>query len=195
MKEPRILAIDPGDVYSAWVEYEAGDPGTVIDFGMTNNMAFIELLDDSLLRRCPDAVAIEMIMSYGQVVGQTVHDTTFWTGRFYEAAVRSVPCVMMIGRKQAVMTLCDTGAVGDAGVKTALCDRFGGDLKTVKGTSKNPGPLFGIKEDVWSALAIAVTAATILGGSTDKRKGWEWPHLKPLRVDDAAMDYRRARPK
>ena len=46
----------------------------------------------------------------------------------------------------------------DRYVREALVDRFGGTEKAV-GTKKAPGQLYGMKEDMWSALAVAITCA------------------------------------
>jgi len=41
----------------------------------------------------------------------------------------------------------------DANIRQALIDKLG-----PVGTKKSPGPLWGVKSHIWSALAVAVTA-------------------------------------
>jgi hypothetical protein len=44
----------------------------------------------------------------------------------------------------------------DANIRQALIDIYGGNDKAI-GNKKTPGPLYGIKGDLWAALAVAVT--------------------------------------
>ena len=42
-------------------------------------------------------------------------------------------------------------------------DKFGGSKETAIGKKANPGPLYGVKKDIWAALAVAVTWAETNG--------------------------------
>lgn len=95
---------------------------------------------------------------------------------------------MRLFRKQIVMHLCHNARAKDANVRRSLIDRFGGD-KSTKGPTKCPackgkgemgrpkarcepcrgtgqgepaGPLHGIANDCWSALAISVVHEDLL---------------------------------
>ena len=143
-----VLAIDPGTTRSAWLRYDGRRPQ---GFGITANDVLVRALRTGGL---PDVVVIEEIRSYGMAVGQETFDTARWTGRFEEAAHR-VP-VVFVGRKEIVVALCGSARASDSNVRTALIDRFGGK-DTAIGRKATPGPLYGIGNDLWSALAIAVT--------------------------------------
>jgi hypothetical protein len=43
----------------------------------------------------------------------------------------------------------------DANIRQAILDRFGGKEKAI-GKKANPGPLYGVKSHLWSALAVAL---------------------------------------
>lgn len=144
-----VLAIDPGPVESAWVQYDGREPG---EFGKSPN----EYVLFSLLNRDPlvDHYAIEMVQSFGMSVGREVFDTVYWIGRFAQAAA-PFPHTLVY-RLDVKMHLCKSARARDANIRAALLDRFGGKEAAI-GTKKQPGPLYGISGDVWQALAVAVT--------------------------------------
>jgi hypothetical protein len=142
-----ILAIDPGTAQSAWLRYDGSRPQ---GFGITANDVLVKALRSGGL---PDVVVIEKVESYGMAVGAEVFDTVLWAGRFAEAA-HPVP-VVMLPRRAVKLALCGDSRAKDANIRQALLDRFGGAAAV--GRKAEPGPLYGIARDVWSALAIAVT--------------------------------------
>ena len=142
-----ILAIDPGTVQSAWLEYDP-DQKQVGRFRLESNEDVLEVL--RLLYPFQGTVVIEKMESYGLPVGQEVFETLRWAGRFEEAA--SPTPVEYWPRRYVRKGLHLPHTAGDPGVRAALIDRFGGSEATGKG-----GPLYGIHADLWSALAIAVT--------------------------------------
>ncbi len=150
-----IFAIDPGPKQSAWVNYQDGRPKA---FGITENMALREWMNDPDTRKTlgsPDAVTvIEMIASYGMAVGAEVFETCVWIGRFIEASPTNHA---LMYRGDVKLHLCRSTRAKDSNVRQALIDRFGPGREAAMGTKKNPGPLYGISKDVWSALAVAVT--------------------------------------
>jgi hypothetical protein len=102
-----------------------------------------------------------MVASYGMAVGATVFETCVWSGRFIERwlsgrAYRPQPD--RIYRKEVKMHLCGSMRAKDANVRQALIDRYGGKEAAI-GKKANPGPLYGMSGDCWSALAVAITAA------------------------------------
>jgi hypothetical protein len=101
-------------------------------------------------------LAVEMIASYGMPVGREVFETCLWIGRFIEAWGRQY---QLIYRKDVKIFHCESVRATDANIRASLIDRFGpGKVKAI-GTKKAPGPLYGIKGDEWSALAVALKAA------------------------------------
>ena len=74
-----ILAIDPGNEQSAWVEW---DGQTIRNHGKGPNADVLEVIP-----ACnPDVLAVEEVTSYGMPVGREVFHTCIWTGRFLQVA-------------------------------------------------------------------------------------------------------------
>ena len=144
-----ILGIDPGPTRSAWLLLAGGCPWA---FGIVANDELAAILrGDRGYRPAPDVLVIEEITSYGaKVLDRRVFTTVAWAGRFAEA-LHDVPCAWL-PRSTVASRL---GARGDAGVRAALIDRWGGQDAAI-GRKAAPGPLYGISGDVWSALACAV---------------------------------------
>ena len=142
-----VLAIDPGSEQSAWLQWD----GHVDAFATWPNARLLESLRAG--RTAADVVVIEQIESYGMAVGREIFATVHWAGRFTEAA-HPTP-VVQLPRRAVKLALCHDSRAKDANIRAALLDRFGGSA--AKGTKARPGPLYGIANDVWSALAIAVT--------------------------------------
>lgn len=143
-----MIAIDPGNEKSAivcftgkrvaWIKHE---PNALI-LGMLRNAG------DALQGK---RVVIEMVASYGMIVGQEIFDTCKVVGQLQEAAESNGAQVTLVFRKTVVGHICHSGKASDANVKQALKDRFG-----QKGTKANPGIFYGVSgEDQWSAIAIA----------------------------------------
>ena len=149
----RILAIDPGPARSAWLLLEGGKPR---GFDISENRELLRLLRRDAQEVSADVVVIEWIESYGMAVGREVFETVHWSGRFTEAA--GLRPVVQLPRRSVKLELCGSSKAKDANVRAALIDRFGGS--TAVGRKATPGPLYGIANDVWSALAIAVTYAS-----------------------------------
>lgn len=151
MKTMRILAIDPGPEKSAWCTYNA-ETGRV-EAATCDNKTLIEVLE---ARGVPDdAVAIEMIASYGMAVGREVFETCVWIGRYVQALRHRSPS--LIYRREVKLHLCGNPRANDGNIRQALIDRFGPGKEKAIGKKATPGPLYGIKGDEWAALAVAVT--------------------------------------
>jgi len=145
-----ILAIDPGPVESAWVEWNGE---RVFGFGKIPNlelMGICRAAKGSYRKSC----VIEMIASYGMPVGAEVFETCVWIGRFMEAF--GADRCHRIPRIQVKSHLCHSGKATDANIRQAIIDRFGGKEKAI-GKKAAPGPLYGVSGDVWSALAVGLT--------------------------------------
>lgn len=145
-----MLAIDPGPTHSAIVELYSGK----IEYAsILPNTQLLQRLSAVISGSKP--MAIEMIASYGMPAGKDLFETCLWIGRFIQAHGGQH---RLVYRKEVVSHVCLSSKAGDKNVRQALIDRFGDP-----GTKKNPGTLYGIKKDLWSALAVAVTAVETRG--------------------------------
>lgn len=102
-------------------------------------------------------LAIEEVRSYGMAVGQTTFDTCVWSGAIFTGIWRRVEPAwsLWLGRKADVCTtICGSTRAKDANIRQAVIDRYG-----VPGTKKEPGGTYGVTADMWSAVALATTAA------------------------------------
>lgn len=145
-----ILAIDPGNIYSAYAVLD--NNLKPIEFAKEDNNEILERILNRQFIKCNHA-SIEMIASYGMAVGKEVFETCVWIGRFYQAIDRAM-CVEseFIYRKDEKMNLCGTMKAKDSNIIQALKDRFGD-----KGTKGSPGWFYGFKKDIWQAYAVGVT--------------------------------------
>lgn len=152
----RIIAVDPGTSESAFCIYKQG--AAIVAAKVTNSEILHNArkewnyLTESLL-------AVEGIASYGMSVGKEIFDTCILIGRLIEAWDARGGKWRLVYRKEVKLFHCETVKANDSNIRAALIDRFGPGKDIAIGTKKNPGPLYGIKGDEWSALAIALTVA------------------------------------
>ena len=147
-----IFAIDPGTTESAWVQFVDGRPRR---FGKDLNVVVLREVDES--RGHGNDLVIEWVQSFGMPVGAEVFETCYWAGRFAEAFAPHE--AHRLKRTTIKGHICGSARAKDANVRAALIERFGPTKAEAVGTKKKPGPLYGIKGDVWSALAVAMTFA------------------------------------
>jgi hypothetical protein len=143
-----LLAIDPGNEATAYVRLDT-ETYKILSYGL---MANSDVMNEVVREGEYENVAIEMIASYGMSVGKTVFDTCVWIGRFAQVAEDLGKKAYRVYRQDVKMNLCHSTRAKDTNVRQALIDRFGG-----QGTSKTPGPLYGITKDKLAALAVGVT--------------------------------------
>lgn len=151
-KHDSVLAIDPGTEESGWCLYHPD--GRVLGSGVKpNDIMLLEIRHSAA-----DALALEMVASYGMPVGREVFETVRWIGRFQQAW-RSPEAVQLVYRKDIKLHLCGTPRAKDSNIRQALLDRFartGGGKTPQIGTKASPGPLYGVSGHAWAALAVAV---------------------------------------
>jgi len=161
----RILAIDPGNEYSAYVLYDT----CLTDLQQQREMLNVRQLgiypNEDMLSIIAtthnDHLAIEMIACYGMPVGKTVFDTCVWIGRFIQVqSDDNKKPFTRVYRKETKMHLCNSMRAKDGNIRQAIIDRYpatGGGKMPQIGTKSQPGPLYGVSKDVWAALAVAIT--------------------------------------
>mgnify|MGYP006430006611 CR=1 FL=1 len=159
------LAIDPGNVQSAWVIYE---PRTreLLHHGLEPNAILLNRIVNQgwsrsdLELKTPVLMAMELIQSMGMAVGQTVFNTCIWTGRFVQAWLQDHDerAVQYVSRREEKLHLCGSMRAKDGNIRQAIMDRYGSTRQLALGTKANPGPLYGMAKDKWAAMAVAITA-------------------------------------
>lgn len=142
-----IFAIDPGNTVSAYAVLDADL--RPMQFDIVDNAVLLDML--YTYAGADTDFVIEMVASYGMAVGETVFETVFWIGRFYEAA-QAFRSRNRIKRMAVKLHLCHDSRARDSNIKQALIDRFG-----VVGTKKEPGWFYGVRRDIWQAIAVGVT--------------------------------------
>jgi hypothetical protein len=160
----RIIAIDPGTEQSGWVEYDS-KTHTVYGASISDNSDILAVLGAFALPQDSD-LAIEMVDCYGMPVGRTTFETCVWIGRFIEAWGRASSISdVFVYRRDVKLHLCNSARAKDANVRQAIIDQFepyGGGKTPQIGIKAKPGPLYGVKEHIWSALGVALTYAAQL---------------------------------
>jgi hypothetical protein len=140
----KILAIDPAPKESGYCIID--DKFNLIKFGKVHN----EELRNIIKTEEYDEMAIEMIKNMGMsAVGQSIFETCVWIGRFIELSRKPYNYIY---RYEEKMNLCNSMKAKDSNIRQALIDRFG-----EVGTKNNQGKFYGVKSDIWSAIAIGVT--------------------------------------
>ncbi len=144
-KPLRVLAIDPGPTESAMVDWN----GQEIGLFMTEKN---EIILEEVQRNWQNGtlLAIEQIMSYGMIAGASLFETAFWTGRFYQVWKGEI---LRVPRMEIKMHLCHDSRAKDKNIRQAVIDRLG-----KPGTKKAKGITYGITDDEWQALALALYA-------------------------------------
>ena len=152
-----VWALDPGPQTSALIGLE---PGTRLPRDPLLASNDVVLKEVQALRF--GTLWIEIPRSYGMPASNALLDTAFWVGRFTEACPVDVE---LISRKEVVLALCGTARAGDSNVIRALKDLYAEHPKAsavgsepAVGVKTAPGPLYGIRRDLWQALAVAVVA-------------------------------------
>ncbi len=152
-----ILAIDPGNIESAWVLLDCNTLQP-LKFAKEENYAARKNMFDLIENKQIKHVAIEMVASYGMAVGATVFETCVWIGRFYEIFYQANIPIQFIFRKDEKLNLCQSMRATDATITQALVDRFAmNEPNHGKGTKNSPGWFYGFKKDIWQAYAVGVT--------------------------------------
>lgn len=155
-----VFAIDPGNEQSAWCIMT--DDYELLDFGKAPNREVMETMLNRLKNNVIAVsqiknVIIERVASYGMPVGREVFDTCEWIGRFSQEAEKLVH-IGYIYRKDEKLYICQDSRAKDANIRAALIERFAKhDLKNGRGTKANPDYFYGVKADIWAAIAVAVT--------------------------------------
>ena len=151
----RILGIDPGPQEGAFVLWDSVSE-TIATMGMLPSSSI-----GVLIEQVRAVTAIEYLECHGNPVGKETFETAYWIGEYRMVCRRCDLELIPVFRSKVKLHHCHSNRANDANIHQVLCDRFGilHNGKMGKGTKNNPGKLFGVRDDIWSALAIAVYAA------------------------------------
>ena len=149
-----LLAIDPGTSQSAFLVLDT-DTYSIIDKGKVENDVLIGMVKTGYF----DMLVIEWIQNYGarliggKVVGgagQSVFETCRYVGRIQQIALDMGSKVELVYRTTIKAHITGKANANDKQVRSCLLDRYG-----EKGTKSKPGILYGVNNDMFSALAVA----------------------------------------
>lgn len=151
-----LLGIDPGNTESGWalIDTETFEP---LHFAKSKNRDVLSVIEGNDF----DAIAVEMVASYGMAVGRDVFETCVWIGMFAQHALlfRGLEA-RLVYRRDVKLHHCHTSAAKDSNITQALVDRFAHNQPNRgKGTKADPGWFYGFAGDIWQAYALAVYAA------------------------------------
>ena len=147
----KILAIDAGNTHSGVAIVELPE-FRLVWFNKLPNEEIYRVVKNFYI----DEVALEMVECYGMPVGKDVFETCVWIGRFVEQFKDYK--ISYVYRHEEKMCLCGSLKAKDSNIKRALIDRYAKhDFKTGKGIKKNQDVFYGVSNDVWTAIAVAVT--------------------------------------
>ena len=152
----RILAIDPGTERSGWVVTGQGNPPPVEHWAIDANADLLSRIRVYALPIFHVAV-IERFAAYDRRIGNETIEAIRWGAKFeqvLEDARGIVPILML--RRDVKRQLCTRVTARDADVREALIERYGPGKTKAIGKKAAKGPLYGVKRDVWAALALAV---------------------------------------
>ena len=147
----RLLAIDPGNTYSAYCLMKSDY--TLLDKGKVLNADLLDYIAEH--GSGVDIIVIEMIASYGMIVGEEVFETCVMIGRIEQLAdMLHIPHTRVL-RRDEKLYICYDSKAKDANIRHALIERFAQhDKQRGTGTKKNPDYFYGFAKDMWSAFAV-----------------------------------------
>ena len=151
-----VMAIDPGPTKSAFFLHW---PGERDRFGISRNQV---VRDNLQLMAHVDLLLIEKIGNMGMPVGEDVYETVYQSGRIAQVAETAGISVERRKRGFVKSMLCHNSRAKDSNIVCAIVDRYD-PLREYgrwgKGSKKKQGPLYGLKKDVWQALALLLAWA------------------------------------
>ena len=146
-----ILAIDPGNAYSAFcLMTDAYKP---IDKGKLPNDDVLAYIEENA--GAVDMLVVEMIASYGMPVGAEVFETCVMIGRIEQLADEKHIPHTRVFRAEEKLYICHDSRAKDANIRHALIERFAQhDKARGTGTKKQPDTFYGFANDMWAAFAV-----------------------------------------
>lgn len=174
----EVLAIDPGSEESAWVVWD-GERALAHDITPNEELRRFFLENPHFYNA--EYMAVEMVASYGMAVGAEIFRTCVWIGRFEELWVAARRRGFReVFRREVKLQLCGQSRAKDANVRQTILDQFGGRAAAM-GKKKAPGPLYGVRSDIWAALGVAMTVLPPTSGWRNEHGKEETPKRRRRR--------------
>jgi hypothetical protein len=156
----KLLAIDPGNEQSAYVVIDPLGKGInhLEMFGKVPNAEMPVIVKRAIGFHGADTAVIEMIGCYGMPAGAELFETCVFIGRLMEVCRNyglGEASIHRVKRQPVKLHLCHSPRAKDGNVRQAIIDRYGGKEKAI-GNKAKPGPLYGVANDVWAALALGL---------------------------------------
>ena len=156
--------IDPGTERTGVVIYDSGSKAALWACKDICNAVLVSHLRNGFADipvQRPRAIAIERMQAHRMVSGDVI-ETTWVSGRFYEAAQAShYRKVVRYYRREILAALDVTGkGTRDSLVRQRLIEMHCGKTAAI-GKKATPGALYGVTSHAWQALAVAVVAAQL----------------------------------
>ena len=150
----KILAIDPGNEFTAWAVLDCDD---VLYHGKDSNDEFLNRMKFKIDVGDLDMAVVEMVACYGMSVGREIFETCVMIGRIEDRwSEHTNKPIMRITRPEVKLQLCGTVRAKDANVRAKLIDLYGPGKEAAVGCKARQGPLYGVKGDEWAAIAVGV---------------------------------------
>jgi len=152
----RIAAIDPGPTQSALVVCETYSAGGRLPKILEKDIMPNETVLATLGYLSYDLVLVERVAPYGQrAIGWETIETCEWGSYFHLKSGRE-PHSCKVTRVQVKLALFGTTQrITDSAIRDEIIHRYGGK-ETAIGKKKTPGPLYGLKADLWQAFALII---------------------------------------
>lgn len=187
-KSRNIVALDigTGERGSGWVCFDTkADEHNPVNADNTRVVWSVMESNEEILRQlragsAPVQFVFEGVSSYGKAIGAETIGTALKIGEMIgtiETRRRELgdPDPVIVLRRVVAAHLVGARKKGqptmDSMIAAAVRERFGGmgaSRSDVCGTKKNPGPLYGFKQDIWQAAGLAV--AYIEGCQVEERR-------------------------
>lgn len=147
----NILAIDPGTTQFAFALFANRK---FLSGAKVPNSAFFAGFQPAIV---PDIVLIQA-KSYGMLVGESVFEAIRYCGRFEQFILDTYPnaYIHYMPIQQVNLALCDDPFANDTTIKQRVLDLAGGKDKAI-GCKNFPGIYYGVKKDIWQAIALGLT--------------------------------------
>jgi len=146
-----ILAIDPGDISSAWVLYDQKNK-IPLKFAKDDNDSILDIVSNFTYNK----LLIQIARPHGMPISINKLSTYIWIGRFWGAFGRdNVELIDVDDVKRFFFGKIDK--IKNSDIYKEVLKRYGGDKKIVCGTKEKPGILYGFNLETTLALSVAIS--------------------------------------